>query len=66
MQKTQLTKDSYLDLHEKMIEIIDMLKDQIVIAAIQRSYMISDVENLEKISSFIIEPESKSDIGTYV
>lgn len=66
MQKTQLTKDSYLDLHEKMIEIIDMLKDQIVIAAIQRSYMISDVENLKKISSFIIEPESKSDIGTYV
>lgn len=57
MQKTQITKESYLELHEKMIKIIEMLKDQIINAAFERLYVINRDESNEKITNLIIESD---------
>ncbi len=44
LQHLQLTKESYLELHEIMKNIIEKLKEQIVEAAINKSYMIRSEE----------------------
>lgn len=73
LQQLQLTKDSYLELHQKITEILEMLKEQIIDAAINKSYMnnpkkfISDDdigEDIQNSDGYINDNESEVAFAT--
>ena len=48
LQQLQLTKDSYLELHQKITDILEILKEQIVDAAINKTYMLNPEEHIDE------------------
>lgn len=64
LKQLQLTKDSYLELHKKMTELMDALKEQIINAAMNKLYMVTPLENatVEEISSDIQAMNDSIDI----
>lgn len=55
LQQLQLTKDSYLELHQIVTEIMETLKEQIIDAAINKLYMINPQELYDEAISSVNE-----------
>ncbi len=62
MQKTQVTRESYLELHKIMINIIEMLKDQIINAAYDKLYINDQKRYMGEVAAFLINTEGTQEI----